>query len=1538
MFGTVGRRSNSQAASISVISNAQCPNKDHNIHNIENEANDLAFRNYDGEMEAQDVIVDTDEEDINQQQIVDVMLNGNSPKQKFIKRVTQRRLARNQVFSSWLDKKVEHWKDESNEKELGAVEDEKLSAKLLIHHATKIISEPREYQLELFEIAKQRNCLAVLDTGSGKTLIACLLIRHMITQELEARTRGAHRRVSFFLVDSVTLVFQQAAVLDCNIDAKVGKYYGDMCESAKMWKQQVWTNILDEDQVIVMTADILYNLLTHAFVNLADINLLCFDEAHHAKKNHVYARIVREFYLPEPEKTRPKIFGLTASPVDARVDVVRAATELEMLLHSRIITTSDLSLLQSSLRRPEEQIMKYPKLKNPFETSLCQYLRSKYGDIPALRKIFIFAKEATAELGSWCADHVWSFALSETETHKITQKVEKIWHKQDIKTDIEKIEAEVERIREARQMIESHSFLEPKFSQEDTSTKVLLLRKFLQKIYCNSDTQKCIIFVRRRYTARCLYDILDGNVCPNVRLAILVGSRKGETGDETFTFRQQMLNVSRFRRGKLNCLIATSVAEEGLDVPDCNVVIRFDLYSTMIQYIQSRGRARHSTSRYLHMYEIGNSDQLRIIKDCLNAESVMRNFCQSLPEDRVLDEKQSAHIADDCAEPFYIESTTGAKLTFSSAQQIISHYVGNLSQEGEDIVQPIYIVRPAGSNQFICELIMPSNSALAAFDGPRMSSKSAAKRAAAFSACLELRRGGYLNEYLLPKFRLKEIPKYANARLAVDVKKTNTYTYRRKPTFWDVDDDTPPAQLWITVIRLPKSGELFLGNTMKPICIATRKKMPSMPKFPIFGTKGGQSNVHLIRLEKPLVLTGGELKLLETFTDRAFFDVFNKHFEFTYNTLRYWLAPLKENQFFESSIAKDIIDWGTLEEVASARELAWNPGDSPYELAGRFLIDRVDRSRRFIVEDYAPEFKPTDPVPRNVSKGGEFENIRDYSYNAGKRKKWMQIKWEIPNDEPVFRAERMLHRLNFLEPPAERDVDSISAALICASNFSVSMFPASCVRSIIIFASISSRVDAYLHAWDLCKILGTDDLDLGLALEAITKNSDNSEQPLEKVVNKQRGMGNNYERLEFLGDCYLKLGTSVSLFCESHSSDEYKLHVERMILICNQNLFEKAKIIGIPDFIQTQGFSRRTWYPEMKLLHGKKTGELAVKNNVHKLGDKSVADVCEAIIGAALLDKGLDGATKMVSSILMTRNHTQQKWTDYYNSYTKPTYELTIPTASQQKLADDIERQFGYKFNSPKLLMSAFTHPSNPYSWEKVPSYQRLEFLGDSLLELACVQHIFNAHPEADPQWLTEHKMAMVSNRFLGAVSVVLGFHKRLRKVGTQLDIAINEYTTDILEAKERSTLPNFWNDLSIQIPPKVLPDILEAFIGAIFVDSEFDYGIVETFFRAHIRPYFVDMTLYDDFAGQHPTTFLTKKLTSLGCENWGWECDQYITEEDNYMIAAIMIHGEVFSWGKGVSAKTARLQASEEALTKLCSMNSDQLRCLCSCTSSKLV
>ena len=47
---------------------------------------------------------------------------------------------------------------------------------------------------------------------------------------------------------------------------------------------------------------------------------------------------------------------------------------------------------------------------------------------------------------------------------------------------------------------------------------------------------------------------------------------------------------------------------------------------------------------------------------------------------------------------------------------------------------------------------------------------------------------------------------------------------------------------------------------------------------------------------------------------------------------------------------------------------------------------------------------------------------------------------------------------------------------------------------------------------------------------------------------------------------------------------------------------------------------------------------------------------------------------------------------------------------------------------------------------------------------------------------------------------------------------------------------------------------MLEAYLAAIFVDSDFNYSVIEDFYNRHVKPYFVDMSLYDTFANRHPT------------------------------------------------------------------------------------
>lgn len=137
-------------------------------------------------------------------------------------------------------------------------------------------------------------------------MIAVLLLKEILQRELIDRADGKAPRIAFFLVrypsvvvliyakikkvDSVTLVFQQSTVLRNNIDQSVGHLYGNV--GVDHWDEQTWKSQFDKNMVIVCTAAILQKCLLNGFVKIRQINLMIFDEAHHTKKDHPYARFV----------------------------------------------------------------------------------------------------------------------------------------------------------------------------------------------------------------------------------------------------------------------------------------------------------------------------------------------------------------------------------------------------------------------------------------------------------------------------------------------------------------------------------------------------------------------------------------------------------------------------------------------------------------------------------------------------------------------------------------------------------------------------------------------------------------------------------------------------------------------------------------------------------------------------------------------------------------------------------------------------------------------------------------------------------------------------------------------------------------------------------------------------------------------------------------------------------------------------------------------------------------------------------------------
>ena len=366
--------------------------------------------------------------------------------------------------------------------------------------------------------------------------------------------------------------------------------------------------------------------------------------------------------------------------------------ELETLLHCRIATTSDLALLQESVHRPDEQIAAYDQLQEPFQTPLYTLMNETFGDLEILDKPFVSALEASSELGAWCADQIWYFTFGLDDDQKLESKMERDFLAKKPQVEpLAVLDGNTALLRRARDVVKLHHFEEPRPVSSHLSSKVLTLYTYLRQVFERPTDSKLIVFVQKRHTARVLDDLFGRPTMstPHMRTGALMGTRKGGVGDTNVSFRQQVLTLTRFRKGLINCLFATSIAEEGLDIPDCNVVIRFDLYSTLIQYIQSRGRARHLNSKYVHMLEKDNLAHVELVRDVRAGEADMNRFCKALPADRILhgnDCDMDDLLSKERTHLVYIERETGAKLTYGSSLAVLAHFVSN-------IVSPVLFFR-----------------------------------------------------------------------------------------------------------------------------------------------------------------------------------------------------------------------------------------------------------------------------------------------------------------------------------------------------------------------------------------------------------------------------------------------------------------------------------------------------------------------------------------------------------------------------------------------------------------------------------------------------------------------------------------------------------------------------------------------------------------------------------------------------------------------------------------------------------------------------
>ena len=641
-------------------------------------------------------------------------------------------------------------------------------------------------------------------------------------------------------------------------------------------------------------------------------------------------------------------------------------------------------------------------------------------------RLFRFAKDATSELGEWAADHLWSIGLADEEAKKVERDVERSFLAEKEVRPVEELNSNMKRIREAQRIVKSHLFGPPSFDGNNVSTKVMSLRAYLNNIFEKPTDSRCIVFVKQRYTARLLGELFKRIGNPNIRLGLLIGTNAGEPGDVKSTFRQQVLTLMKFRKGALNCLFATSIAEEGLDIPDCNTVIRFDLYSTLIQYMQSRGRARHKNSRYVHMTEQGNRYHLQAVRDARSGEVVLRNFCGALPADRLLqgnDYDLEDALSNERTHRTYTDPVTKAKLTYRSSLNILAHFVGSLPHDHETVLQATYVMS-VEDKQYVCEVLLPEIAPIRSVIGRPSSRKAIAKCSAAFEACLRLRKGGYLDGNLLPIYH-KHLPVMRNAHLALNMKITHAYEMRVKPSLWERHWGTVPVALHVTILDLSSSESL--GRPPQPLAILTRVALPRFPSFPLHVRPSTSTDVLCNQIHQTLELAGSMLSQLTSFTLRIYKDIFNKTYEVNEAQMSYWLAPICKTRSsgFKYERPESLIDWSVVEFVHNNEDIPWNIYTPFEDLVDKYLIDRWDGGRRFFTIGVEPELKPSDPVPDGSAAHKYMNNILDYTVSLFAKSR-ARATWRL--DQPVLLAHRVLPRRNWLDEwnEAEQKVKTLS--------------------------------------------------------------------------------------------------------------------------------------------------------------------------------------------------------------------------------------------------------------------------------------------------------------------------------------------------------------------------------------------------------------------------------------------------------------------------------------------------------------------------------
>ncbi len=455
---------------------------------------------------------------------------------------------------------------------------------------------PREYQQKIFETCVEKNCLVVLPTGLGKTLIALML-------SIDRMKRFPGKKV-LFLAPTKPLVEQHLAYFKKHLPelfAEIKMFTGQVNskERKKLWQTT---------DIIFSTPQCVANDLKKNLYNLNEVCLLVEDEAHRCIKNYDYNYVARKYKEQAIDK---RIIGLTASPgsdIKKIKDICKNLSVEEVELKTR--DSEDVKEYLQELKF-NKKVIDFPEefedirkiLRKIFNNYIEELKKrglffgnpSKIGLIELQKKLI-----HTISMGNKNYNYMLAVAAC-AQAIKIQHATE-LLETQTLLSFNEYLKDLIKQAAAKKSKSVVKLVNKPEFSLICIKTNELLTKgiehpkiekliEIVKEEHSKNEKIKILIFTQFRNTAAIISNKL--NQITGITSRVFVGQAKKNSihkGSTGLSQKEQKKMIEGFSEGKINILCATSIGEEGLDIPEVNIVLFYESVPSAIRKIQRSGR------------------------------------------------------------------------------------------------------------------------------------------------------------------------------------------------------------------------------------------------------------------------------------------------------------------------------------------------------------------------------------------------------------------------------------------------------------------------------------------------------------------------------------------------------------------------------------------------------------------------------------------------------------------------------------------------------------------------------------------------------------------------------------------------------------------------------------------------------------------------------------------------------------------------------------------------------------------------------------